>query len=87
MKRRHKVTITKLRRQTVSVTTTRVPVWCPFCKREVETVSEADAAMMLQIAGRMLEGAVKSGRIHLIEAGSGSPSVCKDSLLAASLKE
>ncbi|HKZ02977.1 MAG TPA: hypothetical protein VJ180_12095 [Pyrinomonadaceae bacterium] len=82
MKRRRKVTITKVRRQTMTVTSTRVPVWCPWCQREVETLSEADAAMMLQITGRMLDSAVTSGRIHLMEAGSGSPRVCRDSLLA-----
>jgi hypothetical protein len=84
MRRRRKVTITKVRRQTVRVTTTALAVWCPFCQREVGTLSEADAAVMLQIAGRMLYGPVASGQIHLIEAGDGSPRVCRDSLLAES---
>lgn len=84
MKRRRKVTITQVRRQTLTMTTTALPVRCPFCQREVERLSEADAALMLQFAGRMLDGAVASGQIHLIEAGDGSPRVCRDSLLAES---
>jgi NMD protein affecting ribosome stability and mRNA decay len=82
MRRRRKVTITKVRRQTVTVTTTALLVWCPFCNREVETLSEVDATVMLRLAGRMLDSAVTSGRIHLIETGSGSSRVCKDSLFA-----
>lgn len=82
MKRRRKVTITKVRRQTMTVMTERLPVWCPFCQREVETLSKADAETMLQMAGRMLDGAVESGRIHLIEARSGFDRVCKASLFS-----
>ena len=82
MKRKRKVTITKMRRQTMTVITTRVPVWCPFCKREVETLSKADAETMIQMAGRMLDDAVESGRIHLIEARSGFSRVCKASLFS-----
>jgi len=71
MKRKRTVTITKVRRQTMTLTRTRVPAWCPFCKREVETVSKADATDVLRLAGRIFDSAVTSGRIHLIEVGSG----------------
>lgn len=80
MKRKRKVTITKVRRQTMTVATERLPLWCKFCNREVETVSKAEATVLLQVVGRLLDGSVTSGRIHLIEAGSGSPRVCSDSL-------
>jgi len=82
MKRKRKVTITKVRRRTMTVTTTALTVWCPFCKREVETVSKAEATAALQLAGRILEGALDSGRLHVIEIGNVDTRICKRSLIS-----
>ena len=76
------MTITKVHRQTITVTTATTIVRCPFCEREVETLSTAEAGALLVTAGRRLDAGVASGQVHVIQTVSGSPRVCKDSLFA-----
>ena len=82
MKRTSRVTFTKVRRQTVTVTRTVVMAHCLTCQRDVETISAVDAAAFLKIAGRILETAIASGQLHLIPIPNGSSRVCKESLSA-----
>lgn len=80
MKRRLSVTITKVRRQKMSVPATVLLLWCPVCERDVETVSTAEAAATLQIAGRVLDAVIASGKAHMVDFGGGCLRVCKESL-------
>lgn len=80
MKRTRRVMLTKVRRQTITVTRTVVMAHCLTCQHEVETISAVEAAAFLKIAGRILETAIASGQVHLIQIANGSSQVCKASL-------
>ena len=85
MKRKLTVTITQSRRQVTTLpaaTTSRH--CCPVCEREVATLSPAQAAELLTIAGRSLEDLLASSRAHAIETVGDGLRVCKDSLFASS---
>jgi hypothetical protein len=83
LKRKRTVTITKVRRQTVTVTASGLTAWCPLCRCDVETVSKSDATAALQLAGLMLEG---SERLHLIEVEIGNIRICKPSIISSSVQ-
>ena len=80
MKRKLTVTVTKIRRQTVLAQAHVLRSRCPVCQREVETVSQAEAAEMLMIVSRRLDDLLTCGELHDIPGLR----VCKDSLLALS---
>jgi hypothetical protein len=81
MKQRRKMTITKVHRQTITVTTATTIVRCPFCEREVETLSTVEAGALLVTADRTLDAGVAPGQVHIIHTLNDGPRVCKDSLL------
>jgi hypothetical protein len=83
MKRTRRIMFTKVRRQTITVTRTVVMAHCLTCQREVATISAAETAAFLKIAGRILDTAIASDQLHLIPVPNGSSRVCKESLFAA----
>ena len=80
MKQKLTVTITRLRRQSMTVLKPALRVPCPFCLREVEALSRVQAACVLGIKERMLDELLAGGRIHSIQTINHHLWVCKDSL-------
>jgi hypothetical protein len=53
---------------------------CPACGREVETLTEGEAAGVLEIDPAALAGLIAAGLVHAIPTVSGSLRVCQVSL-------
>lgn len=83
MKRKLTMTITRIRRRTISMPVAAPRLPCPVCQREVETFSETQAAELLEIAGLSLNAVITSGRVHAIRLAHGNLLICKDSLSVA----
>ncbi len=79
-KRRLKVTITKIRRERVTLPTAGFAVPCPVCQRVVEILNPPQAAPMVGVGEEAPQALLASGEIHEIWTASGSVAVCKDSL-------
>ena len=79
MKRKFKLTITKIYRQTVTVPTI-FRAMCPVCGSEVEMLTAGDAARFLQIDETTLKHLVAAGNVHAALTATGNPCVCKNSL-------
>jgi len=80
MKRKLKLTVTKIRRQTTAEKIINLRAFCPICGFETEGLSLAESAFFLEIEDRMLEGLIAVGEVHAIQTASGSLRVCKNSL-------
>lgn len=74
------MTVTKVRRERVSLPTAGFAVPCPVCRREVEILSCSQAAAILEVEEKALQALLATGVIHGIQTVSGSVAVCKDSL-------
>lgn len=83
MKRRLKVTLTKIQRQTVTMRTTNfLRARCPVCDCEVEMLTAADVIGFLEIENQTLENLIAVGKLHVTETVSGGLRFCKDSLFS-----
>ena len=82
IKRKVKLKITSASRQTVRLTSRSLNARCPVCRREVEMVSSAEAAAILEVDLGTLYRLVASGCVHRIQTVSGAVRVCKDSLFS-----
>jgi hypothetical protein len=80
MKRTRRITITTVERQSVQIQLPEVRAHCPVCKREVETVSQVQAAEVIEVDGPTLDRFIADGHIHGVHTVSGSLRVCKESL-------
>jgi hypothetical protein len=80
MKRTRKIKITTYRR-TVSLQQTMLRTHCIDCCREVETLSAACAAAVLEVDAQAFAQLIANGRIHAIHTISGSLLICRDSLV------
>ena len=80
MKKRLKMTITTVRRQTIASAADALRLACPVCKREVEMVTNAQAISILGIDHQTLGHLVAAGQVHTVQAVSGNIRICKDSL-------
>ena len=80
LKRKIRLKITAASRQTVRLAGRALSVRCPSCEREVEMITEGEAAGILQVDGVALARLVAAGRVHTVQTVSGHPRVCKDSL-------
>ena len=78
--RRLKVTITKVRRETVRLPAAGFALPCPVCQRDVEILNCSQAAAILEVEQEALPAMLASGVIHGIRTVSGGIAVCKDSL-------
>jgi len=81
MKRRLKLTVTEIRRQTIGGKTINLRAFCPICGFETERLSLVESAVFLGIEDRMLEGLIVAGEVHAIQTASRNLRVCKNSLL------
>jgi len=57
---------------------------CPVCEREVETLTQKQAAEVLEMNDQTLAGFIAAGQVHAMRTVSGSVRVCKDSLFITS---
>jgi len=80
MKRRLKLIVTKIRRQTMAQKTVNLRAFCPTCGYETEMLSLADSTVFLEIEARTLDGLIAVGEVHAVQTASGSLRVCKNSL-------
>ncbi|MDQ4123488.1 MAG: hypothetical protein M3209_18790 [Acidobacteriota bacterium] len=79
MKRKLKLTITKIYRQT-AVFPIVFRANCPICLNEVEMLTTSEAARFLQIDETELNWLLTLGNVHATQTESGNSRVCKNSL-------
>lgn len=80
MKRKLKLTITKIRRETLAEKRVIFQIFCPVCQCEVETITVAESIEILEIDKPMFDGLISTGKLHQISTASGSLRICKNSL-------
>lgn len=78
MKRRLKLTITKIRRGMKTEEKAVFQMLCPICFCEVEMLTAGEAAALLETGN--LDDLIKAGKIHTALTVSGSWRICKRSL-------
>lgn len=78
MKRKLKLTITKIRREEEKKTVFQR--FCPFCRCEVEMLTIAEAVEFLETDAPALDDLIKDGKVHAALTASGSRRICKNSL-------
>ncbi len=79
MKRRFKMTVTKIRRRTTPPKTI-LRASCSVCKHEVEMLTAAESTEILEIDDNALNSLVTAGKVHAALTVSGNLRICKDSL-------
>jgi hypothetical protein len=57
-----------------------IRAYCPACAHEVETLSAAHAAEVLEVAPPQLDQFIAEGRVHAIATVSACRRICLDSL-------
>lgn len=80
MKKTRRIKVTSTRRRSAQFSLVAVRAYCPACAREVETLSQAMAAEVLEVDSPALDGLLAAGLLHAIHTVSGSLRVCRDSL-------
>jgi len=80
MTRARKIKITTTHKRVFRLWQGMLRARCPVCGREVETLSAAQAAMVLEVDAQTLAEFAADRRIHTISTISGSLLVCRDSL-------
>lgn len=75
MKRKLKLTITKIRRRSNNLS-----VFCPACGIETEMLTAVECVGFLKIEDREFKDLINIGAIHSFETVTGSLCVCKNSL-------
>lgn len=84
MKRKLRIKISRIRRQNVSPPGMFLRTQCLLCAREVELLTKAQAAIILEVGDLTLETLLSDGHIHALETVGGRQWVCKDSLFLKS---
>lgn len=79
MKRRLKLTITNIRRETALDKNPIFQMFCPVCLCEVEMLTTAEAAAHLET--EKLDELIKMGKIHAVVTVNGNWRICKKSLI------
>ncbi len=80
MRKRLKMKITTVSEQTIKTPSIVVRAMCPACEREVETLTEQEAARFLEIDEPAMSSLVAAADVHTVQTVSGNLRVCKDSL-------
>jgi hypothetical protein len=80
----HKVTlrVTRIRQRIIQYSEVVTRQQCPACKRQVEALTGADAARVLDIDQTTLSGLIAAGGIHTIPSDGEVSWVCHDSLFS-----
>lgn len=74
MKRKVRLKITTVSRQTISMPSSSLNARCPICEEEIQTLSRAESAGTLAIADLALKELIAP----VIETVSGDLKICKD---------
>lgn len=82
VRRRVKLKITTTREQTIQLTAAGLRARCPVCQCEVDILTREQAIVMLKIREQALNRLIAHGLVHTVYTVSGTPWVCKDSLLS-----
>jgi hypothetical protein len=80
IRRRVKLKITTGSRQTFERQALILRLYCPICEHDVELLSSALAANVLEVGIGALKQLLADGQIHAVQTVSGHIRVCKDSL-------
>lgn len=80
MKEVRRITVTTTKRRILRYQPQALSAFCPGCAREVEMLTSAQAAGVLEVDEQTFERLVSSGWVHTIQTLSGVVWVCKDSL-------
>lgn len=81
MKRRLKITITKVHREKLIAAPEIFRFVCPVCAKFVETHTRAESIRILKIDSSKLETLIVEGALHTAESADGKLRLCKNSLL------
>jgi len=79
-KRRIKITIRTVRRQTIKSYVSATQAQCPICGREAEMITEAEAMQILGVSDEVLHARIAAGQIHAVPTANGASGICKNSL-------
>ena len=74
------VRVTRIRQRVIQVCEPVQRERCDSCRREVEMVTDAEAARVLAIDQQTLAVLIGDGSVHAIQSVSGNTWVCKESL-------
>lgn len=87
MKRKLKVTITKIQRKRNSLVT--LPGWfyCPICRDLVETLTSVELKLLFNLTEQTLDSLVSNEIVHTIMIKDGDLSICRNSLLKLSINK
>lgn len=80
MKQTRRVRVTITQRRTRRFQTAIIRAWCPACGREVETLTTALAAEVLETGIEELARLKAAGLLHELPTISGGSRICRDSL-------
>ena len=80
MKRRVKLKVQRISRQSVITPETPLRTYCVTCKREVDALNRDQATGMLETDADNLDTLVSHGLVHEIEMVNGNKRICKESL-------
>ena len=80
MKRKLRLKIQKVRRQSITVAGEMFATYCANCGQEVEMLSRAQAVQILEVEEEALNVLISGNVVHAIETVSGSQRICKNSL-------
>jgi len=82
VKRKVKLKVQQIRRQTVVFSASSRTGYCQKCKRYVNLLSQIEAAQLAALAHEELVRLVRYGSVHSIDIEGGVQAVCKDSLFS-----
>jgi hypothetical protein len=82
IKRKVRLKITSASRQAIRLSGRGLTAHCPVCRREVEMLTCAEAAGILEVDPWTFDRLVAGGSIHTVQTVSGAVRVCKDSLFS-----
>lgn len=80
MQRTIKLKITTTRKRAINISRSALRAFCAECKREVQTLTCAEAAGFMETSEQDLAELIAAGKVHAIRTVSGSPRICKESL-------
>lgn len=85
MKRKLKVTITKIQRIRVTERNSRNSFFCPICQDFTEAVNIAESKEIYKISEQTLNRLISAAKVHPIQMADGNFVICKKSLVQIDL--
>ena len=82
MKRKVRLKIQTVRRESITVARGIFTTYCASCRREGEMLSRTHAAAILAVEEDVIDAFISGGVVHTVEMITGNQRICKNSLLA-----